>query len=249
MGDEHELASAIGWEEHALWSWENGSMTQSKAKSLLKRRIASITTSNWSAVSNGWKPIHYTVSARSDHYQAELAKKHAWHRANYGPITLLTMNSEVREKWKVGSFGMFSDFNDPAPILQELGKSNAIDGDANYYEATVTWKYRKLRPNGTWGDWKRTSYTFQGDRDNGGDGIKSWETHHFDHDFCDDNQEITDPEIYKGMRRFITKRPVYEKRETSGYLRLYGRGWKWVKVGNELCVDQEPHNKSVLKTW
>lgn len=46
---------------------------------------------------------------------------------------------------------MFSDFDDPAPILTELGTANAIDSEANYYEATATWEYRNLLPNGTWG--------------------------------------------------------------------------------------------------
>lgn len=43
---------------------------------------------------------------------------------------------------------MESDFDDPAPVLEDLGESNAIDSEANYYEATATWRYRELQPNG-----------------------------------------------------------------------------------------------------
>ena len=53
-------------------------------------------------------------------------------------------------KWNVGSFGMFSDFDDPAPILKALGTESAVDSEANYYEAEATWEYRELLPNGTW---------------------------------------------------------------------------------------------------
>ena len=136
---------------------------------------------------------------------------------------------------------MFSDFDDPAPILQELGESNAIDSDANYYEAKATWDYRNLLPNGEWGEWEEAEKTFQGDRDNGGDGIKSWEPHHFDFDFCDDNQEITEPEIYRGIKRFITKRPVYEQRRARGQMSRGGK-YRWVRVGWEPVVAQKYHD-------
>ena len=117
---------------------------------------------------------------------------------------------------------MVSDFVDPAPILKKLGTENAIDSEANYYEATATWRYRDLGLNGTWGEWKNKRKKFSQDT---GDGIKSWDDHTFSFDFCEDNQEITDPAIYEGIRRFMSRRPVYEKRATSGYQRLYGRGW------------------------
>ena len=240
MGDENEPASAEGW--NAI---SNRSMTQSEAKGYLKRRIASTTVSTWSAKVPATPTKHaqtmfFPIKARTDYYAAEEARMLALYRAMHPTITFTKCGEDLK-KWKVGSFGMVSKFKDPAPILQELGKSNAIDSEANYYEATATWEYRNLLPNGEWREWEEAEKTFQGDRDNGGDGIKSWETHHFDFDFCDDNQEITDPEIYRGIKRFITKRPVYERQRASGQMSRGGK-YRWVRVGWEPVVAQKYHD-------
>lgn len=138
---------------------------------------------------------------------------------------------------------MVSDFVDPAPILKKLGTENAIDSEANYYEATATWQYRELNPNGTWSKWYKGKKKFSQDT---GDGIKSWDDHTFSFDFCKDNQEITAPAIYEGIRRFMSRRPVSEWKEQVGYRYRGGtRQWittvstNWVRVGWEPCVVQE----------
>ena len=132
---------------------------------------------------------------------------------------------------------MVSDFVDPAPILKKLGTENAIDSDANYYEAKATWEYRELNPNGEWGEWEEAEKTFSQDT---GDGIKSWDDHTFSFDFCDDNQEITAPAIYEGIRRFISKRPVYEKQTRRYVGTLFPKKYTvWVRVGWEPVVAQE----------
>ena len=249
-GDEDDRASAFGWDGAF-----NRSMTQSEVWDIMKRRKCTIIEEMWWATD----PTHrqrigslqvvgltYTgigVKGRADTFAAEKAKKLQELRQATGRTNLVWERLAIRDtyKWKVGSFGMFSDFDDPAPILQELGESNAIDSDANYYEAKATWDYRNLLPNGEWGEWEEAEKTFQGDRDNGGDGIKSWEDHHFDFDFCDDNQEITEPEIYRGIKRFITKRPVYEQRRARGQMSRGGK-YRWVRVGWEPVVAQKYHD-------
>ena len=65
-------------------------------------------------------------------------------------------------------------------------------------------------PDGSWSAWKPTKHTFKQSNAEP-DGIKSWETHHFDHDFCEDNQEITDPAIYEDIERFVSTRDVEKK--------------------------------------
>lgn len=148
-------------------------------------------------------------------------------------------------KWNVGSFGMFSDFVDPAPILKELGTENAVDSEANYYEATATWQYRNLLFNGTWSKWYNGKKTFSIDT---GDGIKSWTDHHFSHDFCKNNQEITEPAIYEGIERFVSTRDVEkkffkieEKFKWIGLIRYRQTFYthEWRKVGEEPVVVQQ----------
>ena len=259
-GDENERGSAVGWDGAF-----NRSMTQSEVWDMMKRRKGTIIEEMWWATDPTYRQrigslqvVGYTltgvgVKGRADTFAAEKAKKLRELRQSHGLPNLVWDRLAIRDtyKWKVGSFGMFSDFDDPAPILQELGKSNAIDSDANYYEAKATWKYRELLSNGEWGKWKDAEKTFSGDRDNGGDGIKSWEDHHFDFDFCDDNQEITDPEIYRGIKRFISKRPVYEWKEQVSYIYRGGtRQWdttvstNWVRVAWEPCVAQKYHDEN-----
>ena len=246
-GDEDERASAVGWDGAF-----NRSMTENEVWDMMKRRKGTIIEEMWWATDPTYRQrigslqiVGYTytgvgVKGRADTFAAEKAKKLRELRQSSGMPNLVWDRLVIRDtyKWKVGSFGMFSDFDDPAPILQELGKSNAIDSDANYYEAKATWEYRNLLSNGEWGEWEEAEKTFQGDRDNGGDGIKSWEDHHFSFDFCDDNQEITDPEIYRGIKRFISKRPVYERRRRTGQMRRGGE-YHWVRVGWEPVVAQE----------
>ena len=181
MEDEDDTSSTMGWD-----TISNRSIIQHEAKGyFLKRRIASIIRSAYSATTGG-RTMFFPIKERTDHYAAEEAKTLALYRAMHPTITF-TKCGEDLEKWKVGSFGMFSNFVDPVPILKKLGESNAIDSDANYYEATTTWQYRNLLSNGTWSKWYDAEKTFQEDQDNGGDGIKSWETHPFDFDFCKNN--------------------------------------------------------------
>lgn len=236
MKKENDPSSAEGW--NAI---SNRSMTQSEAKGHMIRRIASITTSSWSAIVPATTTQHaqtmfFPIKARTDHYAAEEAKTLALYRAMHPTITF-TKCGENLKKWKVGSFEMFSDFVDPAPILKKLGTENAIDSEANYYEAKATWDYRNLLPNGTWSAWTPTKHTFSQSNAEP-DGIKSWEDHTFDFDFCKDNQEITAPAIYEGIRRFISKRPVYERRRASGQMSRGGK-YRWVRVGWEPVVAQE----------
>ena len=234
MGDEDDPASAEGW--NAI---SNRSMTQSEAKGYLKRRIATITTSSWAAILPATPTKHaqtmfFPIKARTDHYAAEEARILALYRAMH-PTIILTKGGEDLKKWKVGSFVMFSDFVDPPPILKKLGTENAIDSEANYYEATARWQYQELNPNGTWSKWYKGKKKFSQET---GDGIKSWDDHTFDFDFCDDNQEITAPAIYEGIRRFISKRPVYERKRRTGQMRR-GGDYTWVRVGWEPVVAQE----------
>ena len=236
MGPQDQPESAMGW---------NGplhrSMTEDEAIDRLERKKCTIIEEIWAAYDPTTRPtVVYTgiiITAREDSYAqvkaARLAKLRSqfnqrnirWHR-KWNKNTL---------KWNVGSFEMFSDFNDPKPILKKLGTENAIDSDANYYEATATWEYRELNPNGTWGEWKNKRKKFSQET---GDRIKSWRDHHFTHDFCKDNQEITEPAIYEGIRRFISRRPVYERRRRTGQMRR-GGDYHWVRVGWEPVVAQE----------
>ena len=234
MGDEDDTSSAMGWDGP-----NHRSMTQHEAKGYLERRIGSITRGSWIGVEPGVPRSEaavgvFFIKARSDHYQAELAKQTAilW---SVIPGAIITKASENTEKWKVGSFEMESKFVDPAPILKKLGTENAIDSDANYYEAKATWRYRELLPNGTWSKWYDGEKKFSIET---GDGIKSWDDHTFSFDFCDDNQEITAPAIYEGIRRFISKRPVYEKTRRRGQARR-GGDYYWKRVGWEPVVAQE----------
>lgn len=234
MKKENDPSSAEGWD-----AINNRSMTQSEAKGHMKRRIASTTESTWSAIVPATPTHHaqtmfFPIKARTDHYAAEEARILALYRAMH-PTIILTKGGEDLKKWKVGSFEMESDFVDPPPILKKLGTENAIDSEANYYEATARWQYRELNPNGTWGKWYKGKKTFSQET---GDGIKSWEDHTFDFDFCKDNQEITDPAIYEGIRRFISKRPVYERKRRTGQMRR-GGDYSWVRVGWEPVVAQE----------
>ena len=244
MGDEDDTSSAMGWDGP-----NHRSMTQHEAKGYLKRRIGSITRGSWIVVETGVPRSEAAVGAlfikaRSDHYQAELAKQTAiiW---SVFPGATLTKASENTEKWKVGSFEMFSDFDDPAPILKKLGTENAIDSEANYYEATATWQYRELNPNGTWSKWYKGKKTFSQET---GDGIKSWEDHTFSFDFCKDNQEITDPAIYEGIERFVSTRDVEkkffkieEKFKWIGFVQYRQTFYthEWRKVGEEPVVVQQ----------
>ena len=208
MGDEDDLSTAVGW--NAI---SNRSMTQHEAKGYLERRIGSITVSTWAAIAPSTNPrillqtMFFPIKARSDHYAVMEAQTLALYRANF-PGIIFTKGGESIEKWKVGSFEMESDFDDPAPILKALGTENAIDSDANYYEATARWQYRELNPNGTWSKWYKGKKKFSQET---ADGIKSWEDHTFSFDFCKDNQEITDPEIYEGIERFVSTRDVEKK--------------------------------------
>ncbi len=234
MKKEDDPESAEGWD-----AFNNRSMTQSEAKGHMKRRIASTTESIWSAIVPATTTQHaqtmfFPIKARTDHYAAEEARILALYRAMH-PTIILTKGGEDLKKWKVGSFVMFSDFVDPPPILKKLGTENAIDSDANYYKAKARWKYRELNPNGTWGEWQDAEKTFSQET---GDGIKSWDDHTFDFDFCKDNQEITAPAIYEGIRRFISKRPVYEKTKLTGQNSRY-RKFYWKRVGWEPVVAQE----------
>ena len=234
MGGEDDIASAEGWD-----AINNRSMTQHEAKNYMKRRIAIIKERTWSAIVPATPTKHaqtmfFPVKARQDHYAQKEAQTLALYRANF-PGIIFTRGGETIEKWKVGSFVMKSKFVDPAPILKALGTENAIDSEANYYEAEASWEYRELNPNGTWGEWKKRKKTFSQDT---GDGIKSWDNHTFTFDFCKDNHDITAPAIYEGIRRFISKRPVYEKTRRSGQARR-GGDYYWKRVGWEPVVAQE----------
>ena len=235
MKKENDTASAEGWD-----AINNRSMTQSEAKGHMKRRIASTTESTWSAIvpvsptTQHAQTMFFPIKARTDHYAAEEARILALYRAMH-PTIIFTKCGEDLKKWKVGSFEMESDFDDPAPILKALGTENAIDSDANYYEATAKWQYRELNPNGEWSEWNNRKKKFSQET---ADGIKSWEDHTFDFDFCKDNHEITDPAIYEGIRRFISKRPVYERKMRTGQMSRSGKFY-WSRVGWEPVVAQE----------
>lgn len=99
----------------------------------------------------GYTTTSVMIRGRADSFAAKKAKK-LWQLRQAGLTNLVWDTMELRDtfEWNVGSFGMFSDFVDPKPILKVLGTENAIDSEANYYEATATWRYRNLELNGTW---------------------------------------------------------------------------------------------------
>ena len=77
MGDEDDTSSAMGWDGP-----NHRSMTQHEAKGYLKRRTGSITRGSWIGVQPGVPrsraaTAYFFIKARSDHFQAELAKQTA----------------------------------------------------------------------------------------------------------------------------------------------------------------------------
>lgn len=246
MGDRDVLASAEGW-----WGNLNQAMTQDEAIDILDRKMAKVSVVNLEM--SYWDPtarvrgrsgrlypvvvIGYRIRAKESHLAFVKSRALQEIRRDTGNPRIVWYKELQREtfKWNVGSFGMFSDFVDPAPILKKLGTENAIDSEANYYEATATWRYRNLAFYGTWRKWYNGKKTFSQET---GDGIKSWEDHHFSYDFCKNGQEIIEPAIYEGIRRFISKRPVLEQRRRTGQSRRLGE-YHWVRVGWEPVVAQE----------
>ena len=241
MGDRNELNSAFGW-----WGNLNQSMTHDEAIDILDNKMAKVSIVRLDM--SYWDPtarvrgksgrlypvvvIGHQFWAREDRLATVKSRELRKIRQNTGNPRIVWYKELQREtfKWNVGSFGMFSDFVDPAPILKALGTENAIDSDANYYKATATWKTRYIGSTGRFYRWK--------DREEDFDEIKSWEDHHFSHDFCRNNYEITEPAIYEGIRRFISKRPVYEKTRRRGQMRR-GGDYYWKRVGWEPVVAQE----------
>ncbi len=219
MGDRNILTSAYGW-----WGNLNRTMTQDEAIDVLEHRMSK--SSIVRLVMSYWDPTHrvrgrsgrlypvivvgHNIQAREGEITMQKAIELNRIRQSTGNRNIVWFREEQRQKFKrnIGSFGMFSDFVDPKPILKALGTENAIDSEANYYEATATWRYRNLKLNGTWGEWEDDEKTFSQDT---GDGIKSWTDHHFSHDFCKNNQEITEPAIYEGIERFVSTRDVFKK--------------------------------------
>ena len=199
-------------------------MTQDEAIDILEHRMSK--SSIVHLVMSYWDPTHrvrgrsgrlypvivvgHNIRAREGEITMQKAIELNRIRQSTGNPRIVWFREEQRQKFKrnIGSFGMFSDFVDPKPILKKLGTENAIDSEANYYEATATWRYRNLGLNGTWGKWYDAETTFSPDT---GNGIKSWTDHHFSHDFCEDNQEITNPAIYEGIERFVSTRDVLKK--------------------------------------
>ena len=241
MGDSDILASARGW-----WGNLNQAMTQDEAIDILDRKMAKVSLVNLEM--SYWDPtarvrgrsgrlypvvvIGYRIRAREDQLATMKSRELRKIRRDTGNPRIVWYEELQREtfKWNVGSFGMFSDFVDPAPILKKLGTENAIDSDANYYEATATWRERYIGFSGMHYSWK--------DREEDFDEIKSWEDHPFSHDFCRNNYEITNLAIYEGIRRFVSRRPVYEKTRRSGQMRR-GGDYYWKRVGWEPVVAQE----------
>ena len=242
-GDENDLTSAFGW----LGGTPGRSLTQDEVWGMMYRIKGEIIEEMWvatdptyyDAVSRtyGYGMTGVIIRGRADSFAAEKAKKLRQLRQSTGLTNLVWDIQELKDtyKWNVGRFGMFSDFVDPAPILKALGTENAIDSDANYYEATATWRYRNLSFNGIWRKWYNGKKTFSPDT---GDGIKSWKDHHFSYDFCKNGQEITEPAIYEGIERFVSRRPVYERRRRTGQNSRFSK-YTWVRVGWEPCVVQD----------
>ena len=248
-GDENDLASAFGWLGYPAMS-----LTQDQVWGMMYRIKGEIIEEMWvlndptyyntSTREYGYVLPGHIVRARKDSFESEKARKLRQWREVLSLPGLVYETLELRDTYKfnVGSFGMFSDFDDPTPILKVLGTANAIDSEANYYEAKATWRYRELLPNGTFGEWEDDEKTFSIET---GDGIKSWEDHHFSFGFCKDNQEITDPAIYEGIERFLSTRDVFEKRNKYvGSVRRGGRRIPQykeveVKVGEEPVVVQQ----------
>ena len=213
MGDRDDLASAFGW-----WGNLKRSMTHDEAIDILDNKMAKVSLVK--ILMNYWDPtarvrgksgrlyprvvIGPQFWAREDRLATIKARELQKIRRNTGNPRIVWYKEVQREtfKWNVGSFGMFSDFEDEKPILTELGEASADDSKANYYSVTATWRELYTRWDGRPWRWR--------DREEEFDEIKSYEDHHFSHDFCRNNYEITEPVIYNGITRYVAYRRIYE---------------------------------------
>ena len=247
MGDRNDLASAFGW-----WGNLKRSMTHDEAIDILDNRMAKVSIVKLDM--SYWDPTARVRGKSGRLYPVVVIGRQFWAREDRLAIIKASELRKIRQetgnprivwykelqretfKWNVGSFGMFSDFEDEKPILTELGESSADDSRADYYSATATWKERYIYWSGRSGQWR--------DRETDFDEIKSWEDHHFSHDFCRNNLEITEPAIYNGITRYVTDRQKleYQVRLTPS---LFGpiRTGSWRVVGSDPVVVHDPAKK------
>ena len=130
MGDRDELASAFGW-----WGNLKRSMTHDEAIDILDNKMAKVSIVN--LLMSYWDPtarvrgksgrlylvvvIGRQIRAREDRLATIKARELRKIRRNTGNPRIVWYKEVQREtfKWNVGSFGMFSDFEDEKPIVTE----------------------------------------------------------------------------------------------------------------------------------
>ena len=199
----------------ASGTWYNGTaMTEAESESQLYHARGTIIRASYELInSRGRKYAAAYVRARKDAFDREKRKVLAYFRRklrdpsyNYNRL----LDKETTE-YKVGSYRVTSDFDDPHPRYEKLARPGE-DKRAHTYEATVTWKMQPLLANGTWGNKIDMEHTFRkGATDNKGDlRLPAYKDNSFAFDFCESNQKITNIECGDSITRRVMDRDITE---------------------------------------
>ena len=199
----------------ASGTWYSGTaMTEAEAESQLYHARGTIIHASYELInSRGRKYAAAYVRARKDAFDSEKRKVLAYFRRTLRDSTYnynRLLDKETRE-YKVGSYRVTSDFDDPHPRYEKLARPGE-DKRAHSYEATVTWKMQPLLANGTWGNKIDMEHTFRkGATDNKGDlRLPAYKDNSFAFDFCESNQKITDIECGDSITRRVMDRDITE---------------------------------------